>query len=431
MTIAHKPGMRIAIIGAGCSGLTAIKHVLEAGLQDIVCYEQSGQIGGNWAYSATPGYSGISRMTHTISSKALSQFSDFPMPADYPDYPSHQQILAYFQAYASHFQLEKFIRFNIAVRRVEKIDGERWRLFLSDGSQSEADYLLVANGHLTVPRHPEWRENFTGRYLHTHDFKTNEGLRNQRVLVVGAGNSGCDCAVEASHAASQVDISLRTPQYIIPKIVMGKPVDTFAASLQWLPQSVQSLLQKLSLRLQIGRYRDYGLPEPGFSPTQAHPTVNSAIFDKIRHGKIRPRPGIRRVSGNTVHFADGAAEQYDVIVAATGYKISFPFFDPDFIDWEESAQVPLYLRIFHPTHPSLFFAGLIQPQGCLWTLTEVQSKLIGRLLTGKINLPANWRELAIDEGSDWARRFIARPRHSLEVHYYPYLKQLQRILAGK
>lgn len=273
MTIAHKPGMRIAIIGAGCSGLTAIKHVLEAGLQDIVCYEQSGQIGGNWVYNATPGYSGISRMTHTISSKALSQFSDFPMPADYPDYPSHQQILAYFQAYASHFQLEKFIRFNIAVRRVEKIDGERWRLFLSDGSQSEADYLLVANGHLTVPRHPEWRENFTGRYLHTHDFKTNEGLRNQRVLVVGAGNSGCDCAVEASHAASQVDISLRTPQYIIPKIVMGKPVDTFAASLQWLPQSVQSLLQKLSLRLQIGRYRGYGLPEPGFSPTQARRSI--------------------------------------------------------------------------------------------------------------------------------------------------------------
>jgi hypothetical protein len=212
---------------------------------------------------------------------------------------------------------------------------------------------------------------------------------------------------------------------------MGKPVDTFAASLQWLPQSVQSFLQKISLRLQIGRYRDYGLPEPGFSPTQAHPTVNSAIFDKIRHGKIRPRPGIQHVSGNTVHFAGGAAEQYDVIVAATGYKISFPFFDTDFINWEETAEVPLYLRIFHPAHPSLFFVGLIQPQGCLWTLTEVQSKLISQLLTGKINLPANWRELAIDEGSYWARRFIARPRHSLEVHYYPYLKQLQRILAGK
>ncbi len=323
--------MRIAIIGAGCSGLTAIKNLLEVGLQDIVCYEKSEQIGGNWVYTATPGHSSINRMTHTISSKYLSQFSDFPMPDEYPDYPSHQQILAYFQAYALHFHLEKFIRFNVAVLHVAKIGNERWRLFLSDGTQSEFDYLLVANGHLAIPRHPEWRENFSGRYIHAHDFKTSEGLHNKRVLVVGAGNTGCDCAVEACRDASQVDISLRTPQYIIPKFIMGKPTDTFAASFQWLPYGLQSLLQKIALRLQIGKYRDYGLPEPDFSPTRAHPTINSEIFDKIRHGKIHPRPGIQSISDQTVHFADGSSAQYDIILAATGYKISFPFFDSDFI----------------------------------------------------------------------------------------------------
>lgn len=420
--------MRIAIIGAGCSGLTAIKHLVEAGLKDIVCYEKSDQIGGNWVYTAAPSHSSICSATHTISSKSMSQFSDFPMPDHYPDYPSHQQILAYFQAYARHFQLERYIRFNVAVQHVRKIAKERWHLSLSDGTEAEFDYLLIANGHLSIPRHPDWKDDFSGHYLHAHDYRTTQGLEHRRVLVVGAGNSACDCAVDASRDAACVDMSLRSPQYIIPKLIMGKPTDTFAAALQWLPQRLQNRLQKISLRIQIGRYRDYGLPEPDFSPVQAHPTVNSQIFDRIRHGKIRPRPGIQRVSGQTVHFIDGLSQEYDVIIAATGYTISFPFFDANFINWKDAAHIPLYLRIFHPDHPSLFFIGLIQPQGCIWTLVEAQSQLIGQLLTGKIRLPGNWRESAIPEGKNWAQQFIDRPRHSLEVHYYPYLKSLRQII---
>ncbi|WP_287398965.1 NAD(P)-binding domain-containing protein [Nitrosomonas sp. H1_AOB3] len=185
--------MRIAIIGSGCSGLTAIKNLLDAGLKEIICFEKSDQIGGNWVYTAAPGHSSVSEATHIISSKALSQFSDFPMPDDYPDYPSHQQVLAYFQAYARYFHLDHYIRFNTAVLRAEKIEKERWCLHLDDGTQAEFDYLLVANGHHSVPRHPDWKECFTGKYLHAHEYKTNQGLEGKRILVVGAGNSGCDC----------------------------------------------------------------------------------------------------------------------------------------------------------------------------------------------------------------------------------------------
>lgn len=422
--------MRTAIIGAGCSGLTAIKNLLDAGLKEIICFEKSDQIGGNWVYTATPGHSSINEATHIISSKTLSQFSDFPMPADYPDYPSHQQVLAYFQAYTQHFHLDQYIRFNTTVLHAEKIEKERWRLHLNDGTQPEFDYLIIANGHHSVPRHPDWKEDFTGKYLHAHEYKTSHGLENKRMLVVGAGNSGCDCAVESSCVAARVDISLRSPQYIIPKFIMGRPTDAFAATFHRLPQSAQDWLQRISLRLQIGRYQDYALPEPDFPPTRAHPTINSALFDKIRHGKVHPRPGIRKISGKTVHFTDNATAQYDVLIAATGYKISFPFFNRNFLDWEETNHIPLFLRIFHPDHPSLFFIGLIQPQGCIWPLAEIQAKLIGQLLTNKIQLPLNWRRLALSEGKNWARQFIARPRHSIEVHYHPYLKQLQRITRG-
>ncbi|MCO6433464.1 flavin-containing monooxygenase [Nitrosomonas nitrosa] len=420
--------MKIAIIGAGCSGLTAIKNLVEAGLTDIVCYEKNDQIGGNWVYTAMPGHSSVNEATHIISSKVMSQLSDFPMPDDYPDYPSHRQILAYFQAYARHFQLDRYIRLNTTVLHAEKIVNERWRLHLDDGTQREFDYLLVANGHHSVPRHPDWKDCFTGKYLHAHDYKTSQGLEGKHILVVGAGNSGCDCAVESSRVAMRVDMSFRSPQYIIPKFIMGKPTDVFAAAIHWLPQGVQNWLQKISLRLQIGRYRDYALPEPDFSPTQAHPTINSALFDRIRHGKVRPRPAIASVTGQTIHFADGSTSEYDVIIAATGYKISFPFFDRAFINWEEAIEVPLFMRIFHPDHPSLFFIGLIQPQGCIWPLTDLQSRLLGQLLTNKIKLPPNWRERAIAEAKYWQRQFIARPRHSIEVHYRPYMQQLLRIL---
>nr|WP_281720188.1 NAD(P)-binding domain-containing protein [Nitrosomonas nitrosa] len=420
--------MRIAIIGAGCSGLTAIKNLVEAGLTDIVCYEKNDQIGGNWVYTATPGHSSVNEATHIISSKAMSQLSDFPMPDDYPDYPSHRQILAYFQAYARHFQLDRYIQLNTTVLHAEKIVNERWCLHLDDGTQREFDYLLVANGHHSVPRHPDWKDCFTGKYLHAHDYKTSQGLEGKHILVVGAGNSGCDCAVESSRVAMRVDMSFRSPQYIIPKFIMGNPTDVFAASIHWLPQGVQNWLQKISLRLQIGRYRDYALPEPDFSPTQAHPTINSALFDRIRHGKVHPRPAIASVTGQTIHFADGSTSEYDVVIAATGYKISFPFFDRAFIHWEEAIEVPLFMRIFHPDHPSLFFIGLIQPQGCIWPLTDLQSRLLGQLLTNKIKLPPNWRERAIAEAKYWQRQFIARPRHSIEVHYRPYMKQLLRLL---
>ncbi len=421
--------MKTAIIGAGCSGLTAIKNLADAGITDLVCFEKNGQLGGNWVYTAGEGHSSVCETTHIISSKAMSQFSDFPMPADYPDYPSHQQVLAYFQAYARHFDLEKYIRFNTAVQVVEKTAEARWRLTLSDGTTETFDCLLVANGHHSVPRHPAWKDDFSGRYLHSHDFKNNRGMEELRVLVVGAGNSGCDCAVESSRVARLVDISVRSPQYIVPKFFMGRPTDTFAADMQWLPSGIQDWLHRLSLRIQVGRYSSYGLPEPDFPPTRSHPTVNSELLDKIRHGKVHPRPGITHVDGQTVHFADGSSGEYDVLIAATGYKMRFPFFKPEFLNWEDATNIPLYLRVFHPEHDNLFFIGLVQPQGCIWPLSEAQARLVARVIKGQTRLPDDWQERAYTEGKRIEAHFVPNPRHSVEVHYLPYLRQLNRAMG--
>ena len=110
---------RVCVIGAGPCGLTALKNLQEQGLTDIVCYELSDATGGNWVYRDAPGHSSVYDTTHIISSKKYSQFDDFPMPADYPDFPSHAQMLAYFRAYEQRFGLTRYVEFETRVDRVE------------------------------------------------------------------------------------------------------------------------------------------------------------------------------------------------------------------------------------------------------------------------------------------------------------------------
>ncbi len=420
---------RVAVIGAGCSGITALKNCLVKGLTTL-CFEAGSDIGGNWIYSAEASHSSVCETTHIISSKTLSAYLDFPMPEHYPDYPSHDQVLAYFRSYADHFGLRKYIRFNTSVELAERQADDSWLLTLSDGSTERFDFLLTANGHHNHPRHPAGvSEHFTGRYLHSHDYKHNRSFANERVLVIGSGNSGSDCAVEISRVAERVDISVRRPHYIIPKFFLGRPADTFNKSLRYLPKVLREPVQKLSLRFQVGRYTNYGLEEPTEPVTRSHPTLNSELLYKIRHGKVHPQRGVEKIQGKRVFFKDGREGEYDTIVAATGYKITFPFFNDAVVNYEEADRIPLYLRMFHPDIPSLVFIGLFQPQGAIWPLSDAQAQLASAYILGEYELPPNLSSLADADSNHIEREFSRSKRHTIEVHYHPFLKRLMRELA--
>lgn len=418
--------MRVAVIGAGCSGITAIKNLLQAGIQDVVCFEQNSDVGGNWIYSPEESHSSVCETTHIISSKSMSEYLDFPMPADYPDYPSHQQLLAYFRSYARHFGLYPYIRFQTRIVNAEKLPDQRWLLTPDNGAPEEFDFLFVSNGHHSVPQHPDLPGAFAGNYLHAHSYKTNQPFQNQRVLVIGAGNSACDCAVEISRVAAHVAISIRTPQYIIPKFFLGRPTDTFNAAMSWLPSWMAEPVRQLVLWLQVGRFEEYGLEKPDFPTVKAHPTLNSELLYRIRHGKVHPRRAIAGVEGATVTFSDGLKEDFDTIVAATGYKMVFPFFDKHLISYEEATRIPLYLRMFHPEHPTLVFIGLFQPQGAIWPLSDYQAKLAANYVMGRWAMPSNIQALAERDADYIQRAFLPSKRHAIEVHYHRFLRQLQR-----
>ncbi|MFZ9503264.1 MAG: flavin-containing monooxygenase [Cyclobacteriaceae bacterium] len=415
----------VCVIGAGPSGITAAKNLRDQGLQ-VTVFEQSGVVGGNWVFSDEPGHSSVFETTHIISSKALSQYDDYPMPADYPDYPSHRQLAAYFQGYAEHFKLYPHIQFNTTV--LSCIIGEfgKWNIVIKtrEGCETKIfDALAVCNGHHWNPRLPQYPGHFSGRLMHSHAVKRFSEFKNRKVLVIGGGNSACDVAVETSRVAERVDMSWRRGYWVIPKFMMGKPADVFSMRLHWLPQWIWQRLSALSLRFRIGSNRDYGLPEPEGPIGIHHPTINEDLFYTIRHGKIKPRPDLDRLEGNRVFFKDGQSEEYDDIIACTGYVISHPFFEKSLIDYSEG-EVGLWLKMIHPDIPNLYFIGLFQPLGCIWPGAELQSKIMARELAGKWKRPGNVKKRIRKELDSPDYRQINTPRHTITVNYHRFRERL-------
>jgi cation diffusion facilitator CzcD-associated flavoprotein CzcO len=422
---------RVGVIGAGPSGLTAAKKLLDAGLAPLV-FEQNEAVGGNWLFSPEPGHSSVFEGTHIISSKRFSQYADYPMPADWPDYPSRRLLIEYFQGYARRFELERHIRFRTRVLRCEPRDGGGWRVTTDGAGGAEThdfEHLLVANGHHWHPRWPTWPGRFDGRLMHAHEFKSARGFEGRRVLVVGGGNSACDCAVEIARVAEFTALSLRRGYWFLPKFMLGQPNDVLYARLLFLPPRLRQALMRAMHRLLVGPFARYGLPEPEHDVLEAHPTLNSELLERLRHGDVAVRADVERLDGSRVVFRDARAEAFDTIVACTGYEIRFPFLDPALVDYS-TGEVPLWLRVFHPTLRGLYFIGLVQPLGCIWPLSELQSELVAAVITGRTRLPGDLAARAHDEPRRRPFDFMATPRHSLEVDYHDYRGRLLRALRA-
>lgn len=424
--------MHVAIIGAGPSGITAAKNCQQTGIP-FTLYERGDKVGGNWVFDDATGHSSVYENTHIISSKTLSSYEDFPMPASYPDYPSHRQVQAYFEDYARHFGVLPQVKFGHTVQQARREADGSWVLTVRgpDGDETaHFTHLMVANGHHWNPRWPEIPGHFAGRYLHSRDFKrADDTWRDQRVLVIGAGNSAADVAVETSRVAREVHMAVRSPQWFVPKYLFGLPADVIAARQRWVPQGLRQWGLTRLLRLLQGPYAALGLPENSNPVLSQHPTLNSDLLDLIRHGRVVVRPGVSRFDGHTVHFSDGTQGTYDTVVAATGFKITFPFFEPGFLDLSEATEVPLYRKMLHPDVPTLYFIGLFQPLGCIWPLADHQAKLACAEITGRYRRPADLAARIAHEVAHPHYAMDKVPRHSTEVDYHRFRDELLGELA--
>jgi cation diffusion facilitator CzcD-associated flavoprotein CzcO len=422
---------RTCVIGAGLSGLTAGKALTDWGMP-YTCFESSDEVGGNWYFRNPNGRSSAYRSLHIDTSKPSISFKDFPMPDRYPDYPHHTEIAEWLRDYADAFGLRANIRFNTTVQRAERLDDGGWRIVTDARDEELFDALLVGNGHHWNPSVPEFPGTFSGDTLHSHNYIDTTDpldLRDRRVLVVGIGNSAVDIASELSRkgVAEKVFISTRSGAWVVPKYLFGKPVDQIVSTIPWLSLKLQRRLVAPLPFIASGKMESYGLPHPNHRFLEAHPTVSSELLLRLGSGDAVAKPNVAELLGDRVRFEDGSVEEVDAIVYATGYRITFPFFDEDFLAAPEN-RLPLYKRMFKPGIDDLAFVGLAQAIPTLFPFAECQSKFLVRWLSGEWALPDPGemeREIAADE-----RRFVAhynaRPRHTMQTDARVYEYELRK-----
>ena len=427
---------KTCVIGAGSTGIAIAKALHQRGV-DFDCFELSDRIGGNWVFRNPNGVSATYRSLHINTSRERMEFSDFPMPKHYPDFPRHDHIAEYFDAYVDHFGFRDHIRFGTKVEDVSPADnGPGFDVRTADGETARYDAVVVANGHHWDPRWPEppfpGHDTFEGEQIHSHAYEHESQLAGRDVVVLGMGNSAMDIAVDASYHAERTYLAARRGAWIVPKYVKGKPLDKKRPT-DNLPMSIRAPIAQRMLLSQVGKMSDYGLPEPDHKFGHAHPTVSGRILDRLAHGAITPKPNIERLEGDRVHFVDGTEVHADLVVYCTGYKISFPFLDESVMSTADN-EVRLYRSMFHPERENLFFPGLVQPLGAIMPIAERQGELIGDAVTGRFALPDRAAmERDIDRHRDAMRkRYVASKRHTIQVDFETYMRELAKELeAGR
>ena len=428
----------VCVIGAGGSGLASIKNLREQGFS-VDCYERETSVGGawNWRHDRSPVYAN----THLISSRPLTEFPDFPMPDDWPDYPHHSQLLGYLERYAEHFGLRDSIWFGTEVVAVTPVGDGRWDVTTRStggGAERVQRYaaVLVANGHNWSPKPLSVdTSSFRGKVMHASAYKDPAQLRGRKVLVIGGGNTGCDIAVEAAQQATTVWHSTRRGYWYAPKYIFGRPADQVNDKmLQWrLPLRLRQWLYHRAVKLTVGDVTRYGLPEPDHRPYESHPVVNSQLVYYLGHGRITSVPDVVSLHGPSVELTDGRRIEPDLVITATGYLPRFEFLEPELLELDADGKPDLHLHAFARRHPTLAVIGLLQADAGVLPLAHWQSVAVARWLRLRASDPVRAAAVQQRESTrplrSWTRlRVVPSSRHWFEVSHTSYLRAVEDLL---
>ena len=360
------------VIGAGPAGLLAARSLKHAGIP-YEQFDKNDDVGGIWDIKND--WSPMYETAHFISSKTMSNLPGFDMPDDYPDYPNHRQILAYLRSFARAYDLYPAINFETPIALVEPEDGgRRWLVTLGNGETRRYRGLFLCSGNTWDPNIPDYPGEFTGETMHSVRYREPQEFSGKRVLVVGGGNSGCDIACDAALYADHAFISLRRGYHFIPKYFFGVPSDLFANRVK-LPRLLERPVFELLLKMAVGDLTHYGLPKPDHPVMASHPIMNTQLLHHLGHGDVAYRPDIERFEGRRVFFKDGSSEEVDLIVFATGYKVTYPYMDQGLFEWI-SKYPDLYLSALHREFDNVCCLGLHQTDGGAYDFFTLQADMM-------------------------------------------------------
>jgi len=403
---------RVCVVGAGPSGLTAVKTLRQAGLEAL-CFEMSSVIGGHWVIDNPNGRAAAYRSLRTNTPKRMSRFSDYEMPDAWPAYPSHDQVRAWLESYVDAFGFRDAIHTRTTVTHAAPRDGGGWDVSLAtaDGEARIETYdaLVAASGSYWEPRLPRWEGTFDGRILHAQDYRdpaTPFDTRGKHVIVVGIGNTGCELACEiAAGGAASVHISARGGTWIMPKTVNGAPAsdaapmthptDPVIRPLNLLPAwARQAAFQRIAKHRILGMFAErmarlqaLGLPPPPAHPLSKRPTTSDEIVGALESGAVKARPAIERLDGAGAVFADGSRLHADLVLCATGYRLSYPYLDIRIAD-TRADDLSLFMGTVAADREDLYFVGVSRPTGAFWPIAEAQAQFVAAMLTGAYRPPS-------------------------------------------
>ncbi len=416
---------KYAIIGAGPSGLSCAKVFLDLGIP-FQGYEASDSVGGLWNFENpnSPLYPNV----HLISSRKRTEFKHFPMKGIPEDYPHHKKVFQYLKDYAQHFNLSHFFDLNTRVKQVTRLENGYWKLSTETGKEAIYKGIVIASGIHTYPKYHEIKGEFAGKLIHSAQIKDFHPFTNRKVLVIGAGNSGCDIACDLSRITAQVGLSMRSGNYIIPKYILGKPADRITPGIN-LPVRMKQFMHEKFLDFISGKPDVFGLPKPDCRIYEKHPIINSELKYQIGHGHIHVYPEVTKFEGHTVHFEDNTSDKFDDIITATGFSVNYPFLDKIHLNWESGCP-QLYLNIFNKDRKNLFVMGLVSSLGLGWEGRYQQALIIGKYIKARaISHPtASNFEAQMHSSPDLHGGYDYKmgPDTQYYVHNQTYLKHLKK-----
>jgi indole-3-pyruvate monooxygenase len=349
------------VVGASAAGLACAAYLRRSG-QRFEILEATDDVGHAWRHH-------YDRL-HLHTPKSASSLPGWPMPADFPRYPSRDEVVDYLDTYRDRFGLQP--HFGQAVTRLER-DDDTW-VATTAARQWRSRNVVVATGATRRPVIPTWpgQDAYTGDVLHSSAYCNGDPWRNRSVLVVGFGNSACEQAIDLVERGAHPHLSVRSPVNVVPRDILGLvPVLQLGIVMRHVPSQLADALAAPMIRFTIGDIRQVGLRKLPYGPNtqiarDRHiPLLDVGTMEHLRAGRIVVHGEIERFTATGVVFADGTTLDVDAVILATGYR---PALEDFLTDWEQvcDAEGRPYVSGGATALPGLFFCGqYVSPSGML------------------------------------------------------------------